>query len=334
MINLSIESIKRLLYNKFDAVNSNSYNEYAGIFVVNCKRLVEYIETNTILKTLINKIEEEPVDFEAWDKFLIMGMGETDYLGLEKDIHICWKVLKRISELNLYTSKNNGIGDLIKFGSISRFSSSNNPSSGDNHLSVIVRRYIEPLTYYLAEKLNTELAVIYNIDRFTRRTREFDKELLSEMFNKNTQNGENNLDSFLRKYLFDQGIDTISTPKFYEGRTDILIESQMKSPDSVVIEIKLFKNEGNYKEDYLKSGFSSQLQPAVIHHGRNYGILFVFNLSDKYLEFITIDGGNPPKMIVGGRTFYIMHTDIYDKHKSSSVAKVETIKIDCRSWLT
>ena len=115
----------------------------------------------------------------------------------------------------------------------------------------------------------------------------------------------------------------------------------IKEPEPLALEVKLycpkrtypngFKPNSDYAENYLKQGFD-QLHQAVVSYGSGYGVLFVFNLSDKNLIFDANLTDGFPSVMLNGKTYYILHADLYP-HLSDSKAKRETKTMNASAWL-
>jgi hypothetical protein len=181
--------------------------------------------------------------------------------------------------------------------------------SNDRNVNALVRemteKLIEPFIEYIEERLGSESEVLYLLERLKRRIEAFDQEVLYANYQANTKRGEVSYDRYVRKYLFDQGIDNpFSQPRSASGEADIV--SGLDSEDPLVEETKLYGG-ADYGVPYIAKGFNQAIQYAQ-DHGKNVAHLVVINLADHNLQLPSDEELSiwPPRLHASGVTVYMV----------------------------
>ncbi|MBD2303068.1 hypothetical protein [Nostoc sp. FACHB-190] len=121
--------------------------------------------------------------------------------------------------------------------------------------NLFVSQYIDPLVYYLQDKLEQFSTVLYLLAKYKQRCEWFLKEELRSLYETYQGSQEYILDKHLRQFLFDQGIDypfaKVTSPS---GEADVV--SLLHTNDPLVLEVKIFDRSKNYRKDRIISGFT------------------------------------------------------------------------------
>lgn len=178
-------------------------------------------------------------------------------------------------------------------------------SNVDAATRALTESAIRPLFDYLGEEVGAESSVLYHLERFVKRLEWFDREPLHVEFLANTKQGEVVYDRYLRKFLFDQGLDMpLTQAASASGESDVL--SELGSSDPLVCEVKVFDNLNRDKR-HLASGVNQAVQYAH-DYGKRVSYLVLINLSERVLQLPTdgIDEVWPPFVEVGGVRVYLV----------------------------
>lgn len=182
-------------------------------------------------------------------------------------------------------------------------------ATSTNHLPDIVRagveHGIEPLINYLEEHVGQAGDLIHLFARFQRRVEWFDRDELWARYAADTSVGEQVYDEYLRRYLFDQGVDyPFSQPDSPSGTADVV--GNLDTDDPLVCEVKLFDGD-RYTAAYLGRGVQQALSYAQ-DYGKPDAYLVIFNLSDRGLEMPTDDEPKnwPPRLHVEDVTVHLV----------------------------
>jgi hypothetical protein len=164
---------------------------------------------------------------------------------------------------------------------------------------------IEPLIEYLEERLGSESEVLYLLERFKRRIEAFDHEELYRAYQANTRQGEAVYDRYLRKFLFDQGVDyPFSQPASASGQADVI--SELEGDDPLVCEVKLYDGD-KYSVSYVGKGLNQAVEYAH-DYGKTVAHLVIINLSEHGLQLPSDEDPKlwPPRLNVSGVTVYLV----------------------------
>ncbi|HNQ67966.1 MAG TPA: hypothetical protein PKN32_06290 [Bacteroidales bacterium] len=189
---------------------------------------------------------------------------------------------------------------------------------------------ITPLIDYIHDQLNEVSSVLYIIEKYKLRTEWFTKNSLKEKYNSIDKNFEDLLEEDLRLFLFDQGIDyPFSTPKSASGRADVI--SLIDTEDPLVLEIKIYDSQKNYKKDRIISGFSQIVKYSNDYH-KDTGYLVVFNMDNIEIEIQGKESDNkwPSRFLFNGKTYYIIFINMNSDVTASKQGqlKKEVISFD------
>lgn len=188
-------------------------------------------------------------------------------------------------------------------------------------LRELTEKAIEPFVEYLQEQIGSASEILYMLERFTRRLEAFDQKELHDKYISDTAHGEALYDRYLRRFLFDQGVDyPFSQPKSASGEADVV--SGLDSDDPLVCEVKLYAPEKNYDVAYVSKGFQQAVSYAH-DYGKNVAYLVTFNLSDQGLQLPTDEDTKPwpPRLHVEGVTVYMVTVQAKPRPSASKRGK-------------
>ncbi|MEV8545620.1 hypothetical protein [Streptomyces sp. NPDC051572] len=191
----------------------------------------------------------------------------------------------------------------VAFDQADSFSTENNSSAA---LREMTEKTIEVFVEYLQEQIGSASEVLYMLERFTRRLEAFDQEELYKAYDQDTTHGEARYDRYLRRFLFDQGIDyPFSQPKSASGAADVV--SGLEGDDPLVCEVKLYDPAKSYGVPYVAKGFQQAISYAH-DYGKNVAFLVTFNLTDHGLDLPSDEDTKPwpPRLHVEGVTVYMV----------------------------
>ena len=208
-------------------------------------------------------------------------------------------------------------------------------SSLNARLRDLTESVVDPLVNYLHDKIDDEGNVLYLIERFKIKTEWFRREELYDQYHTDTSAGERNLDSELRAYLFDGGIDfPISQPSSPSGEADVV--AMLDTSDPLVLEVKVFDPDRSRSMSNLRQGFH-QVTRYAQDYNQNIGYLVVFNCSNNQLVISpedTHDPEFPPRFTHAGKTFFVISIDIHPDVLSASKEKpANRIEVNARELI-
>jgi hypothetical protein len=195
----------------------------------------------------------------------------------------------------------------------------------EENLNRFLDNFIEPIVNYVHDKLDEANFVLYLIEKYKKRTEWFMHKNLLEKYRTATNNYEQIFEDDLRLYLFDQGIDNpFSTPKSTSGRADII--GQIDSKDPIILEIKIFDSEKQYKKNRVIDGFS-QIVKYSNDYNKNVGYLVIFNIDNIEIEITSEDSDKkfPSKIIFNNKVYYIIFVNL---NFETSASKTGTLKVE------
>jgi len=178
--------------------------------------------------------------------------------------------------------------------------------------------FFVPLYHYLLDQLNSVSTMLYMLLRYKRWAEWFEKQYLREIYETAGRDGEAVLDKSLRGFLFESGIDyPFSQPASPHGKVDIV--AGLETDDPLVLEIKLWDSQRDYKENRLRDGLRQLIEYST-QYGKDKGYLVIFNLDQESLVFISeaSKGEWPSYIEYGNRTYFFIDVHIAEKKKPIS----------------
>lgn len=182
-----------------------------------------------------------------------------------------------------------------------------------------VETHIDPVIFYIADKLDDTDAMLDLLSRYKYGVEWFEGNNLYSLYMKDTKRGESNLDKNLREFLHDQGVDyPWSTPKSPSGEADIIVSDRENSP--LVLEVKLFKGDTSYIEQGIR-----QLNKYAEDYNSKAGYLVVFNVSEDTLIINKKDNKQSPMINYDDKTFFTFVVNLFPREKSAGKSKKEKV---------
>jgi hypothetical protein len=172
-------------------------------------------------------------------------------------------------------------------------------------IRIVTESTVEPFVEYLEERLGSESEILYLLERFKRRLEAFDQDELHRQYEANTRQGEDVYDRYLRKFLFDQGVDyPFSQPASASGRADVV--GDIDGDDPLVCEVKLYDGD-QYGIPYISKGLNQAVEYAH-DYGKTVAHLVIINLSEHSLQLPSDEDPKlwPPRLHVSGVTVYLV----------------------------
>jgi len=202
--------------------------------------------------------------------------------------------------------------------------------SGQSNVNAMMREFTErvvtPLFDFLGERIGDESSVLYLLERFVRRVEWFDRGLLYDRYSEDTQKGEQVYDKYLRRFLFDQGLNMpFSQPRSASGLSDVL--GELDTDDPLVCEVKLFDADNHGKRE-LATGVN-QVVSYAHDYGKAVGYLAIINLSGRPLE-LPHDAESkvwPPFIEVGGIRVYLIAVRALPTATASKLGKANPVTV-------
>ncbi|MCP6757700.1 MAG: hypothetical protein NHB32_02760 [Fischerella sp. CENA71] len=176
--------------------------------------------------------------------------------------------------------------------------------------------FIEPIYYYIDEQLDDQKVILYLIRRYKHKCEWFKREVLFEIWKKNTGKGERLLASKLYEYFHDQGIDFSIEPWSICGKPDLVISQE--NGISLIADAKIFDPETSRGKDYIAKGFN-QVYQYTLEFNQPFGYLIIYKVCDKDLKFNLKHQTQTTQFIVfGNKTIFITVIDIFTHEQPAS----------------
>lgn len=204
-------------------------------------------------------------------------------------------------------------------------------TSADALVRFSTQRVVAPLFDYLSDRMGPYTNAIHVLGRCRSRIEWFDRVELYEQYSADTRRGEAVYDAYVRRFIFDQGMDMPwSQAKSASGLSDVVVEAQ--SGQLLVCEIKVFDG-ANRGVRGLANGLTQSVQYAR-DHGQVSAQLFIINLAGRPLQMPT-DGPEelPPHLAVGNVVVHFFDVRAWPEDSASRQKKLMPIVVDRASLL-
>ncbi len=190
-------------------------------------------------------------------------------------------------------------------------------SNIEQSIRAVTSVFVDPYIHYLNDMLDEGSNVLYLLEKYKRRVEWFHSQDLFDRTQADTSHSEEILDSDLREYLFDQGIDyPFSGPRSRSGKPDIVADTGEDKP--LVLEIKIFDPGRGYDRAYIRQGFR-QIHDYCGDYNQAAGYLVVFNCTDFNLVFTPApQQGWPYRIHVSAKTIFIVVLDLKQPDRPAS----------------
>lgn len=307
------QNLQVKLRERYRRLFKTSHDGYA----TECRYLRDFILRVPTLKAIVESLQEfdRSLDAHQWiaDKFDFRGYEWPD--SEEGRAKVVWQFLNELAA-----------GDHEPF-QVARVFATSSDANIPASLRDMSELAFEPFIEYLEERIGTASQVLYLLERLKQRVETFDAGELFVKYTGDTAHGEAIYDHYIRKFLFDQGVDyIISQPRSASGEADIV--AQLNSEDALVEESKLY-NGKNYGIPYVRKGFNQAVQYAH-DYNKTTAHLIVINLSSDNLQLPSDEDTTiwPPRLQSSGVTVYIVVIRAADLESASSRGSQRTIKVE------
>lgn len=206
-------------------------------------------------------------------------------------------------------------------------------SSGDypDQQQSFIYEYIQPIIHFLLDSISQSSSVLYLLEKYKFRSENFlGKELLSK-YRSLQKHYEQFLEDDLRLYLFDNGIDNpFSTPKSVSGRADIV--GLLDTSDPLIIEIKIFDSEKQYRQKRITDGFEQVVRYCNdFNKTTGYLVVFVFDNVEFEISETPSDKTWPQRVEKGAKLIYLVFINLSDRASASVAVGPEKILLDFKN---
>lgn len=192
----------------------------------------QFILRTSVLAAIIESIQQSEPDLNP-DQWFRESFQFRNYDFPESEIgraKFIWRIIERIASGEL---------DALQVAHVFP----DRPSYHNESIQMVTERLIEPFVNFLESRIGTESDMLYLLDKVKRRIEFFDRERLYKEYQANGGHREEVYDRYIRRYLFDQGVDyPFSQPRSASGEADIV--SGLETNDPFVSEIKLYDSNG------------------------------------------------------------------------------------------
>lgn len=300
-----LRNLKSNLQERRCRLRGSSYSIYSS----ELRYMLDFLKTNSYTRTLLETLDiGSSEDFDQWEAKL----GTTAEIQFPRSeegrAKICYTVIKR------YLS---GEDDRDLLNLVGAFSTER---TNDDMVQDFTRLVVDPFVNFLQDRVDDAGNVLYLVERFKLKAEWFVRDELHTLYQSDTKRGETKLDRQLRANLFEGGIDyPFSDPSSPSGKADIV--ASLGSEDPLVLEVKAFDPDSGKDKHNLRQGFYQVLRYAS-DYNESLGYLVIFNCSNKQLVVELGEASEaeyPPRIIQGGKTFFVFTIDINADRASASI---------------
>ena len=196
---------------------------------------------------------------------------------------------------------------------------------------LFVEKYVDPLVYYIHDKLDEGSTVLYLLEKYKKQCEWFEKDRIRKLYDSEESQGfqEEILDKDLRKFLFEQGIDyPFSTPSSPSGEADVV--GLLNTDDPLVLEVKIFDRQRSYGKNRVIDGFRQIVSYSNDYH-KPIGYLLVFNMDTVEVSIDTETNNHPAfnRVFFSGKVYFIIFVNIppFDTKSASKRGQIEKVTI-------
>ena len=299
-----LRNLRKQLEERKDTFYTVAYDDFVG----EAKLFLDFVHSNSNTAALVEKLNsDQETTFEQW-RDDANAIGRLSLPGSEIGrATICMGILMNCIEdenPDMHFHWANWLGRI---------------GGEDEVAPYLAARIVEPLFHYFNVNLGNSSNILYLLQRFKAKAEWFRREELHGKYMSDYSKGERVLNDALRESLFDSGIDypfsELSSPS---GRADVV--ALLGSDDPLVLEVKIYDPVRKRSERNLRQGFH-QVVRYVNDFNESVGYLVVFNCSSGLLTLPSSSSEsteNPPKVVYGGKTFFLIVIDIGVDRASAS----------------
>jgi len=307
--------IYRQLRYELQVKKDRLFKVYFSALIDELKIFFDFLEKHPILHGLLGELRTNMPDFDEWYKKMTAQRRIVWPPTEEERVRLCLAFLEHVINSG---DENTPFNIALNTGGYTA-------RSVKDAASFFLEQFFMPFYEYLDQHIEEYSSVLYIIEKFKLRAQWFERKPLYDLYNGDTSRGEAILDRFLRKFLFDNGIEyPFSTPASASGRADIV--ASLHTPDPVIVEVKVFDG-GSRGRGYLRQGFR-QVHDYMTDYNKNVGYLVIFNVCDKDLQFKLTNPDKPARVHLNNKTIFLIVVDIYhDLYPASERPQLELCEI-------
>jgi len=299
----------KILRNRTNKLFSNLIFADEKTFETHCKILFNFFNDEILIKSILFELKNLSIYTERWQE--IQEGILNDKLNLpDNELELAALSLKFLEKYHTNYACLRYMSEKI----------------GERHgLHSFHKIFTEYLQSYINYKLENGDFILYLLYKYKCQCEWFNNEELLEKYFNDTAHGEDLLTKDLRKFLFNNGIDyPFSEPNTPSGKPDLVF---VNNNNPLALEVKLYGGKNNYGKSYIKKGFHQAINYAN-DYNKSYAYLFIFNLSDKLLEFNLKDNNEPTHININNKSIFIVVVNLTDNKKTASQIQKEIVQIN------
>jgi len=264
---------------------------------------------------MAESVSQYPLTREAYD-----ALGDyfrMDDMSFQNEAHHAAFCLQFIDHTN---EQEGGSYDLHN---LNMFMSSQFSDTREN----VIEQLISPIIYYLHDRLDSSNSTVYLLEKYKRRTEWFTCAELTAKYRGATKGYEDILETDLRQFLFDQGIDyPFSTPKSPSGRGDVI--GAIDTADPIVIEIKIIDAQKSYGKQRLLSGLSQAIKYCN-DYNKDVGYVVIYNFDAAEINFVMTEPTKmfPPMLVFNNKRFFFVTINMNQETSASKIGTTTSLDI-------
>ena len=294
---------------------ASDYNQ----FYLHLKFFINKIENELILQSIIKEtillFPYEEGGLKKTIQKLEHGDTNLPFEKEEQQTAFCYQMISYL------ISTNYDRGDVLNLVFVS------SRQNYEDKKIFFIEQFVSPITNFLHDRLYKSSSTIYLLEKYKRRTEWFKKDVLYSQYKKAVKNYEKMFEDDLLLFLFDQGIDyPFSTPGSTSGRADII--GEIDTEDPLIIEIKIFDSEKDYRKNRIIEGFTQTVK-YTNDYNKDFGYLVVFILDEVDINFNFKENDNffPPRLSHGNKNYFFIVINLKPLESASKLGKTKTIEI-------
>ncbi len=260
------------------------YRSGAPEFERELERLLGWMESRPYIAAILTELDAVDVDYDSWSQSF-RGRRFTFPSGEAERTKLCLEICRRGDPDNL-----------------TRLLTSSHFEDLDR---IFVEAFVDPVVNFVEDRLEEGGSILALLLRYQRRVEWFDQARLYSAAKRDPANGARTLDTDLRRYLLERGVDyPFSEPS---ARADPLHDD---AATPLALETRLFDPVGGAGTEHVREGFERAVALAR-EHGRPAGYLVVFDLAGERLVFETSSPrGQVPAVRVDGRRIFVLSVQV------------------------
>lgn len=258
------------------------YRSGAPEFEYELDRLLGWLEGRPYIAAILSEIEAGDADYDIWlqnvraTRRLVFPSSEAERTKL------CLEICRRGDPDNL-----------------TRILTSSHFEDLDR---VFVEAFVDPVVNFIEDRLEEGGSILALLLRYKRRVEWFDRTRLFRAAGKAPARAERALDSDLRRFLLESGVD------YPFSRRSELPDAEPRGAEErpLALETRLYAPDPDHGVDHLREGFA-QAVAFAIEHARPAGYLAVFNVAPERLVFRTsAPRDQVPSMRSSGKRIFVV----------------------------